>query len=448
MVMKRKINAITTTKVMKRIIAMLTIATASTVTMWADTWSLDSCINYAVEHNLTVKTRQNDIESSKLSVTSAKSQLLPNVSASAGQSWSIGRGLTAENTYANRNTSNTQWGASFTLPVFNGLSTVRQIQLAKANLSTVIEQYAATKDDITLNVITAYLQVLYNRELHEVALNQVELSTYELTRQRALLEAGKIPEVDLLEAESQLAQDKLQATTTANDTRLALVDLAQLLELDDIDNFDITTLDGEEQPILPAESVYNNALNINHTLKAARGEIAAAERNISVAQSGYIPRLSFNAGIGSSYYTVTGMEHPSFSRQMKDNFNTYFGFSLSIPIFDGLSTRNSVKRARVQHVASKLQYQDAENRLYKTIQQAYYQAVSAQERSKSCLIAEDAANKAFEAMREKYNLGRATPSEYEQAKNKALRTTAERIQAHYELILRTRILNFYDTGRY
>ncbi|WP_304632849.1 TolC family protein, partial [uncultured Muribaculum sp.] len=235
---------------------------------------------------------------------------------------------------------------------------------------------------------------------------------------------------------------------TANDTRLALVDLAQLLELDDIDNFDITTLDGEEQPILPAESVYNNALNINHTLKAARGEIAAAERNISVAQSGYIPRLSFNAGIGSSYYTVTGMEHPSFSRQMKDNFNTYFGFSLSIPIFDGLSTRNSVKRARVQHVASKLQYQDAENRLYKTIQQAYYQAVSAQERSKSCLIAEDAANKAFEAMREKYNLGRATPSEYEQAKNKALRTTAERIQAHYELILRTRILNFYDTGRY
>ena len=438
MVMKRKINAITTTKVMKRIIAMLTIATASTVTMWADTWSLDSCINYAVEHNLTVKTRQNDIESSKLSVTSAKSQLLPNVSASAGQSWSIGRGLTAENTYANRNTSNTQWGASFTLPVFNGLSTVRQIQLAKANLSTVIEQYAAAKDDITLNVITAYLQVLYNREL----------STYELTRQRALLEAGKIPEVDLLEAESQLAQDKLQATTTANDTRLALVDLAQLLELDDIDNFDITTLDGEEQPILPAESVYNNALNINHTLKAARGEIAAAERNISVAQSGYIPRLSFNAGIGSSYYTVTGMEHPSFSRQMKDNFNTYFGFSLSIPIFDGLSTRNSVKRARVQHVASKLQYQDAENRLYKTIQQAYYQAVSAQERSKSCLIAEDAANKAFEAMREKYNLGRATPSEYEQAKNKALRTTAERIQAHYELILRTRILNFYDTGRY
>ena len=165
-----------------------------------------------------------------------------------------------------------------------------------------------------------------------------------------------------------------------------------------------------------------------------------------MAKSGYLPRLSFNAGIGSSYFTMSGVDSDPFRKQMKNNYSTNFGFSLSIPIFDGLNTRNSVRRAKVQHLSAELQYEQAEQNLYKTIQQAYYQADGAQKRLKASEVARDVAQQSFEAMREKYNIGRATPTEYEQAKTKALRTTAECIQARYEMIMRMRILDFYAEG--
>ena len=293
-------------------------------------------------------------------------------------------------------------------------------------------------------MIAAYLQVLYTQELNDVAKNQVELSQYELSRQEALLEAGKIPEVDMLEAKAQLAQDELNLSQTANDIRLAIVDLTQLLELDDIDGFEVEPLDGDNDMIISPADAYASALQYNHSLRAARMNIEASDKNISLAKSGYLPTLSFNAGIGSSYYKVTGYENEGFAHQMKNNYSTYFGFSLNIPIFDALSTRNSVRRAKVQRINAQLQYDQAEQTLFKSIQQAYYRADGADKKLKASIVAEDTANKAFEAMKEKYNIGRATPTEYEQAKAKAMRTTAERIQAHYELILRTRILTFYS----
>ncbi|MCM1504292.1 MAG: TolC family protein [Muribaculum sp.] len=412
----------------------------------AQAWDLEQCVDYALDHNITIKQRMADIESSEISVASAKSGYLPSVSAGVSQSWSLGRGLTAENTYANRNTSSTSWNASLNLPLFDGLSTPRQVSYAKANLAATLEQFEAAKENVTLNVITAYLQVLYNKELHEVAMNQVELSKYELNRQTALLEAGKIPEIDMLEAQSQLAQDELSAATSANDTRLSLLDLAQLLELDEIEGFDIQPLKDESMLLASPEDVYAQALNINHGLKAARSNIFAAERSISVAKSGYMPRLSFNAGIGSSYFTMSGADNEPFRKQMKNNYSTNFGLSLSIPIFDALSTHNSIRRAKVQHIAAQLQYEEAEQNLYKTIQQAYYQADGAHKRLKASETASATADAAFEAMREKYNIGRATPTEYEQAKTRALRAKAESIQAKYEMIMRTRILDFYARG--
>ncbi len=306
-----------------------------------------------------------------------------------------------------------------------------------------MEQYEAAKEDITLNVIGAYLQVLYCKELNEVALYQVDLSKHELASRSALLEAGKIPEIDMLEARSQLAQDEMNLSQTKNDVALALVDLSQLLELGDIAGFDIEPIEENELTILSPDEVYSAALQRNHSLIAARNNITAADRNISLAKSGYLPTLSFNAGIGSSYYRISDTKNESFGRQMKNNYSTYFGLSLNIPIFDALSTRNSIRRAKVQKVTAMLNYDDARQRVFKAIQQAYYQADGAKNKLKASEVADETANAAFKAMQEKYNLGRATPTEYEQSKAKALKATADRIQARYELILRTRILAFY-----
>lgn len=419
-------------------------ALAASINATAAEWTLDSCITYAIDHNITVRSRALDKTNGEYTVTEAKDGFLPQLAASASQSFNFGRGLTSENTYANRNTSNFQWGTQLSLPLFQGLSATRQLSYAKASLRAIVEEYEAAKENVTINVIAQYLQVLYCRELHDVAVNQAELSQSEFERQKNLLEAGKIPEIDMLNAESQMAQDQLSVVTANNNYVMALVDLAQLLQLNDVEGFAVAPLPDEDKFLLSPDQVYANALANNHGIIAQRERITAADRYIGVAKTGMIPRLSFNAGIGSSYYTVSGFESRSFGGQMKDNFNTYIGFSLNIPIFDAFSTRNAVRKAKVQKLSAQLQYESTRADLFKAIQQAYYEAVGAQKRLETGIIAENAMEQTFLATKEKYNLGRATPTDYETAKTNHLRAISERVQAKYEYMLRTRILDFYN----
>lgn len=425
------------------IIALMAVLTAG-VCCSAETWTLDRCIAYALDNNLTVKTRQADIMSGELEVTAAKDRHLPNLSANASQSFSYGRGLTSENTYTDRNTSNFGWGVNMSLPLFQGLSAVRQTKYAKANLRALVEDLEAAKDDITLNVISSYLQVLYAGEMCNVADEQLRLAIVEQSRREELLAAGKIPELDLIEAQSQVAQNRLSLVNAQNDRTLALVDLAQLLELTDIDGFDIAPVDDDGLTLFSPDEVYARALESNHSLLAARRRIEAADRNISLARSSYLPQLSFNAGIGSSYYTVSGATSESFARQMNHNFNKSLGFSLSIPLFDAFSSRNSVRRAKIQRLNARLQYENTERTLYKTIQQAYYQAQGATEKLNAAEISAEATRQAFEAMQQKYNFGKANATEYEQARSNYVRAASEAVQAKYESILRRRILAFYN----
>ena len=429
--------------------AILAIAMLTTphVDMRAETWTLENCVSYALTHNLSVKARQLNIESGQLQLTEAKDRFLPSLNASAGESLNFGRGLTANNTYADRNTTKFQWGASLQLPLFQGLSEYRQIKVAKSNLQQLLYEHEAAKDNVTLNIISQYLQVLYAKEVHASALSQLSQTTYEVGRQKALLEAGKVPEADLLDAESQKAQDELQVVTSENDIKVSLVELANLLQLPDVGNFDIAPIP-EDEPIIPtAESVFNAAMMHNNSILAASQSIKTAEHNISLAKSGYIPRLSFNAGIGSSYYTVGGYVNDPFSAQMKHNFSTYVGVSLSIPIFDAFSTRNSVRQAKLQHLSAQLQLDQQSTDLYKTIQLAYYQACGAREKYLASLSTLEKTRRSFAATQEKYNLGRATPAEFEQAKNNLFRIEISSIQSHYEYLLRHRILIFYQSNR-
>ena len=185
--------------------ALAAVASAGAV----EPWSLDSCVNYAISHNITVQSRMLEAEGGRLSVTEAKDRFLPTVSGYGSQSFSFGRGLTAENTYANRNTSSFSAGAQLSLPIFQGLAGVRRLDYAKASLRALLEQTEAAKDDVTLNVTSQYLQALYTAEMMAVARERLAISTSELARRQQLLEAGKIPELDIYEARSQVSQDEL-----------------------------------------------------------------------------------------------------------------------------------------------------------------------------------------------------------------------------------------------
>lgn len=420
---------------------------SSIATTWAQTWTLDSCINYAISNNIDVRARSIERQSAEYDIIEAKDRFLPQVNAGASQSFDFGRGLTSSNIYADRNTSNFMWNVGLSLPIFQGLSAKRQLDLAKANLASMIENIEAVKDDVTLRVMSQYLQVLYCGELHEIAIEQERISQIELKRQEDLFEAGKIPELDLTQVRAQLAQDQLTTITTANDRKIALVDLAHLLQLTDINNFDIAPLP-ESETILPdASTILANALEINHSLKASALNITTAEKRISLAKSGYLPKLSFNAGLSSGYYNVSGTENPSFGTQMRENFNKSIGFTLSIPIFDAFATRNSIRKAEIQKLNAELRYDDAKTQLQKAIQQAYYQAEAAIAKHKAGITAREAANVAMNAMQEKFNFGRANATEFEQAKTNYIKTSAEAAQAKYEAMLRIRILQFYNSGR-
>lgn len=413
----------------------------------AKTWTLDECVTYAIDHNIDVLNRRVSVQESELAVTEAKDRFLPQLQAYGSQSFNFGRGLTADNTYANRNTSSFSVGANLSLPIFQGLRAVRQLSYSRTALKAQLEQVEAAKDDVTLNVISQYLQALYASEMLQVAKNNLAISQSELSRRQALLNAGRLPGLDIHEARAQVAQDELSVTNAVNDSILARLDLAQLLNLPDADDFEIAPL-GDEDILLPnPEQIFENALQYNHTMRAGRLQQEAAEKNVSLAKSGYIPTLSFSAGLGTNYYKTSGYQNENFGAQMRHNFAKSIGFSLSVPIFDAFSTRNNVRRARIQQESLRLQLDDSRNRLYKAIMQAHTQAIGAVKKQESARIAVESSLAAFEAMKVKYDNGRANATEFQKAQSNYINSQAQAVQAKYERILRARILDFYNTRR-
>lgn len=409
----------------------------------AKVWSLDDCVSYAVDNNINIKIQQLNVRNGEQAVTEAKDRFLPSLSAGASQTFNFGRGLTAENTYANRNTSNFGWNAGFDLPLFQGMAEYRGLKVAKASLQQYVLETEAAKDNVALNVISQYLQVLYCKEVAASARNRAELSQFQVERQKALIEAGKVAEATLYDLESVASQDRLQIVTADNDTKTALVNLANLLQLTDVQDFDIEPLADAEPAIPIPADVYASALGTNNSLKGARQAIKVAEENISYAKSGYLPTLSLNAGVGSSYYKIKGMNNESFGAQMRHNLSEYIGFSLRIPIFDGFTTRNNVRRASLQRTNALLSLDQKMVDLQKDIQLAFYQASGARERYLTAGETLEKTRLSYDSTVERFNLGRATQADYEQARNNLFSTEISRIQAHYEYLMRYRILMFY-----
>ena len=416
-----------------------------TPALQAHSWSLDSCVAYALEHNIEVRQRVLTARQGELAVREAKDRVLPNVSAYGSENFSFGRGLTADNTYANRNTNSFSVGAQLSLPLFQGLRVVRGVEYSRTSLRAMLERTDAIRDDVSVNVIAQYLQALYSRENLGVARMSLEVSKKELKRREQLLEAGKIPELDLYEAKAQVSRDELTVVNAANDSVIALLDLANLLNLPHDGDFDILPLEGGgTDPVPTVDEVWNNMLMSNHSLRAASIEREAAEKNVSVAKTGYIPTLSFNAGLGTNYYKTSGLANDGFAEQMRHNFSKSLGFSLNIPIFDAFSTRNSVARARLQQLNAELDLENTRQQLYKTINTAYTQAVAAERKEATAAVTVESTKAAFDAMAVKYDNGRANATEYEKAKADYVNALAERVQARYERMLRVRILNFYN----
>ena len=424
---------------------------ATTGAQAQERWSLRRCIDYAIAHNIDVRQSANAAEQSAIEANTAKWARLPNLSGSANQSWNWGRTQTAvpdENTgdystvYVNTSSNGTNFSLGTSIPIFTGLQLPNEYSLAKLNLKAAVADLEKVKEDISINIASAYLQVLFNQELHEVAQGQLALSQEQCTRIERLAEVGKASAAEVADARSRVAQDQTSVVQTRNDYRLSLLDLSQLIELESPEGFMLEAPQAEPDiaPLTTPDDIYQTALVCKPVIQAAQYRLEGSKHNIRIAQSGYYPQLNLTGSLGTSYYSTINR---TFSQQMSDNFNKYVGISLSVPLFNRLATRNRVRTARLQRDNYALQLDNAKKTLYKEIQQAWYNASAAEAKYTSSHAAMLASTESFRLTAKKFENGQANAVEYNEAKQNLMKAQSDELQAKYEYLFRTKILDFY-----
>jgi len=431
-------------------------------------WSLEDCIQYAIDHNINVKLLQLQQEDAKIQQSTAKNSRLPNLNASVGQEWDFGRTeellAKLQGNYGVWNQSATDVGLQSVTPIFTGFRIPNQIARSKLEFQVATENLEKAKDDLSLNITSLFLQVLFNKELYHINENQLTLSTTQVERTKLLVQSGTVPKSQLYDIESQEAKDSVALIDAQNNLDIAMLDLSQSLELERNTAFDIYVPDFTEDKIAsyissiqPPDIIYDNAVNSKAVIKGQEFKVKSSEKALKIAEAGYYPQLDFTFGYRTSYmYVYTPKEqlnpatmqpmllNPSFGNQLRDYGAEFIGLNLNIPIFNRFSIRNQVRSARVDILTQQLVLENNKKTLYKEIQTAYKNATAAQEKYKASGRSVKSANEAFDYVRKRYELGTATVYEYNESRTRLIQSQSEQAQAKYEFILRTKILDFYN----
>ncbi len=411
-------------------------------------WTLRQCIDYAVEHNIQVKQQEVSRMQRELDVNTAKNSRLPDLSASASESFSFGRGLTAQNTYSNTNTSSTSFNLSSSVPLFTGYRIPRTLEMQKLNLEAATADLEKAKNDIRMQVAQAYVQILYNLELCEVANRQIEIDSMHVHRLTEMMKNGKASGTEVAQQEASLAQSRLTATQADNDYRLSLLSLTQLLELPSPEGFTISRevnqeLWNEVHTLPSPDVIYQEALIIKPEIQAEQSRLASSAKNIDIAKSAKLPSLSLSGGLGTNYYKTSGLPGDKFFKQLNNNFSQFLGLSLNVPIFNRFETRNNIKNAQLSQYNQQLQLDNVKKNLYKEIQQAYYNAVTSEAKYQSSEQAKRSQEEAFRLMSAKYEYGKANITEFNEAKNNLMKAESDLVRAKYEYLYQNALIDFY-----
>ncbi len=367
-------------------------------------YTLEECVEIALENNRNIKQQELNNQQREIAYSQARADLLPNLNASAGQSFVYGRSIGLDNVYQNTNSSQTSFNIGSNITLFDGLRMKYNIDARKAEMYISEADLERIQDDIVMSVSTVFLQVLL---------------------------------------EAQMAKEEFNQIQAENNLKLSLLDLAQIMELENFSNFDVVVpndIEIDEGLLLSPTSIYESALIARPEIRGAQYRVSSSETEIQIAKSAYYPSLSFGASMGSGYYNMSGFENATFGDQLKNNRSTSLGFSLSIPIFNKFQVRNSVKNAQIALEYSKLEVDKTKIELRKRIEQAYYNAVGAESRWKAADKSELASREAYRFAEQKYENGRGTSYELSQAKSNLANVLSDQTQAKYEYMFRLKIL--------
>lgn len=412
-------------------------------------WTLEQCINYAHENNITIKQQQLNVEANKNNLTQKKLNLAPSVNGSSSYRVGFGRSENREGNVVSiedNTTQNLNLGIAADMPVFKGFTNMNAIKKQETDLQAAILDVEKTKNDIALNITSLYLQIIFNQELLGVAQGQYEITRQQVDRTQKLVDAGSLPYGNLLEIKSQAARESLNITSQENALIISRLNLAQMLDLEDYNTFDVI------QPELPeinegilagSDDIYQRAVLSLPEIKSREMLLNSSQYNLKIAKGNYIPQLSLNGGWNTGVYKRQNDNTFDFNKQFKNNASSYVGLSLSIPIFNGLATRTNAKNATLGVRNAEYELYNQKMALRKEIQQAYADAVNAMKKYSSATEAVKSYLESFDYTQKKYDVGLVNSVDYNTAKNDLTRSQSELLQAKYEYILRTKILDFY-----
>lgn len=409
-------------------------------------WSLEKCIGYAKEHNLQIKQSQNMVEQSRNNILQSKMDFLPNIDASASHNMSWGRSVNMQTLeiIQNKLSQSTSLSASASVAVFNGLAKINTLKSNQTQLLISEQQVEKLKNDITIQITRAYLQVILAREIEKTAKENLESIAHQVEKSKQLVDAGSQAYSTLLEMKAQYANEMSSLVDAQNNVRANLLTLTQLLDLSPDDaaslaivepSANIDTLSGVEA----MNSVYEKALALPQ-IKAAELTLDKSRLDLKVQRARLYPSISASAGYGTFF---TDGQGGAFFPQLDKNKQHSVGFSLNVPIFNGLGYRTNVKNAKLAVENSRIDLEIQKQNLYKDVQTAYNEEFSAMQKLKAAGAALESIKESFTYTENKFNVGALSGTDYRVAKANLFKAQSDYLQAKYQYIFESKILDFY-----
>ncbi len=414
-------------------------------------WTLKECVDHAIKNNISIKRNKLSVEISKKQVKSSKANFLPSVNGSTGGNLNFGSTF---DPVTNDRVSTTTFGGALSVgasyTVFNGFRNLNSYKQAKLGVESSMLDLEIMENDISLQVVDTYLNVLFAKENLEVAKVQSEISTKQINRAKAQFDAGAIPKGDLLNIQSTAANDSQNVVTQENALNLALLRLSQLLQVS-YENLDIAKIetDTPSSTLLYNNSreVYNKALTNRPEIDKAKLNIKNAEFNIEIARSGYLPTISTSANIGSNYgYSLDlppGVSNIGLFNQLDNNLGYGIGFNISVPIFNGFRNDANVERSKIEKLISENNLESEKLRLQQTIEQAFLDSKAAAKTFEAAQVSLEAQKEAFKNAQASFDYGAMTQFDYDQVRNRLVNAESTLIRAKYDYIFKTKVLKFY-----
>jgi len=434
---------------MKRVL-LITLLVATVFTAQAQkVWTLDECINYALEHNLDIRKTQLARQQADYQYRASKNAWLPTLNANAGEYLGFGQSPSYTGVYVSDNSSSASFGASLSLPLFQGLNLYNTAKADALNLQATEQDQRAAQLNLKFNVMAFYMQVLYGKEQVEIARRQVELSAEQLEKTRQLFESGRIAEADVYESQAQLASDQATLTQAETDLALSTLTLTQVLEIEYDESFEVSEPDdffaSQEQEIGTPQATIATALQNQPAMEAARLRVQKSHYDLKAIKSAWYPSLDFYAGYSNGLYHYFGDNYPNtpVNEQLKRNSRAQLGVSLNIPIFNGMKTKYRVKMSELSIADQQLDLENTEKTLRKEIQQAYGNAKAAQQKMAAMENSLNASRVAYDYAKGGYDMGKKTLLELNESKLRFHKAESDLLQARYEYLYRCKIIEFY-----